>query len=243
MGFPFGRKGLSLQEQLQLARGGDREARDNLIRSFIPFILRVASQTRGRYVREGEDEEVSIGMLGFNEAIDHFDQERSKNFFAFAEQVIRRRLIDHYRREKRRQEVNFSDLEDQDNPGYPIDAEVRSSLAEHQRLTEAEAQREEILRYREILGAYGIELPELVRVSPKHRDARASARDVARMLVRDPDLAEHLRHSKELPLKELAARVSVSRKTLERQRKYIIALAVIALEGFTYLQAYLEGGE
>lgn len=243
MGFPFGRRGRTPQELLQLAREGDREARERLIDSFTPFILRVASQSRGRYVQVGEDEEVSIGMLAFNEAIDHFDDRRGKNFLAFAEQVIRRRLIDHYRRERRgAREVNFSELKDQENPGYPLEAEVRMAVEEHRRVAEAEDQREEILRYRDLLAAYGISLPELVRISPKHRDARDSARKVARVLAEDPELAEHLRRLKELPLKELSSRVAVSRKTLERQRKYIIALALIAMEDFDHLRGYVEGG-
>jgi len=58
-------------------------------------------------------------------------------------------------------------------------------------------------------------------------------------VAEDPALAGHLLNRRELPLKQLERRVDVSRKTLERQRKYIIAVALLLLEDFIYLRGYI----
>ena len=64
--------------------------------------------------------------------------------------------------------------------------------------------------------------------------------EVARILANDPELLKYLTHRKALPLKELEKVVKVSRKTLERQRKYIITLTLILVGEFHYLQEYLK---
>jgi RNA polymerase sigma factor len=46
---------------------------------------------------------------------------------------------------------------------------------------------------------------------------------------------------KRLPIKELERHVHISRKTIERNRKYIIAIAIILSGEFHYLQDYIKG--
>ena len=91
-----------------------------------------------------------------------------------------------------------------------------------------------------MLSEYGVRLSELVKISPKHQDARDRALEVARILANDPELLKFLTQRKALPLKELEKVVKVSRKTLERQRKYIITLTLILVGEFHYLQEYLK---
>ncbi|HYF78723.1 MAG TPA: sigma-70 family RNA polymerase sigma factor, partial [Symbiobacteriaceae bacterium] len=102
---------------LEPARRGDEQARNDLIRQYTPLVLRVGSQVSGRYLQVGRDEEVSIGMIALNEAIDRFDADRGASFISFAEMVIKRRLIDYYRRQKGRSEIPMSELESEDDEG------------------------------------------------------------------------------------------------------------------------------
>ena len=44
-----------------------------------------------------------------------------------------------------------------------------------------------------------------------------------------------------IPIKELDTKVDVSKKTLERNRKYIIALVLILSGDYVYLKDYLKG--
>lgn len=233
--------GASLIERLlEPARQGDKQAREELLRAYQPLVLRIGSQLSGRFVQVGRDEEVSVGLLALNEAIDRYEPARGASFIAFAEVVIKRRLIDHYRRSKPGQEIPLSELEGDGDSGGPIQAyEVKEATDRFTREQEAADRREEIARYAKRLADFGILFSELTEVSPKHQDARERALDAARLVAGNALLAEHLRRKKELPLKQMEKEVRVSRKTLERQRKYIIAVALVLLEEFPFLRGYV----
>ncbi len=231
----------SPDQLLSWAKSGETEAREALISRFMPLILRAASRASGRYVRPGQDDEVSVGMIAFNEAIDSYDSTKGSSFLSFAEVVIRRRLIDYYRKEAGRPEVPLTALDEEDEEGNVDNfAEKRQAVDAHLRRDQAAGCREEIERFKVVLREFGIGFSELVEISPKHEDARVRAIEAARMVAGNPAWSGHLRQRKELPLKELEKEAKVSRKTLERQRKYIIAIALILMEDLHYLRDYLN---
>jgi RNA polymerase sigma factor len=240
VGFLFGLPGEAPRELIRRAQAGEDTARDDLITRYEPLILRMASRAVGRYIRKGQDEEASIALLAFNEAITSFDPDRGRGFVRFAEQVIRRRLVDHYRRQ-RRPEVVMSDLEEEDDEGHAyVPILAQAAIERDRQETEAAARREEIETFERRLRPFGLSLAELARICPRHEDSRRSAMAVGRMVADDPELREHLNSRRELPMKALEERVSVSRKTLERQRKYIIAVAILAAGEFPHLHDYLR---
>lgn len=228
--------------RLAAAREGDAEARDDLIRSYLPLVLKVASRTCGRYLQVGRDDEVSVGLMAFNEAIDRYQENSGASFVSFAEMVIRRRLIDHFRRESARPETPLSEFEQQDEEGEawsPV--EIRGAIAAHRARQESADRRDDVVRYRQVLQEYGIALEELVRLTPRHRDARERAITVAREVARRTEWCQQLRRTRSLPLKEMEreSRLGVSRKTLERQRKYIVAVALLFMEDLEGLRGYV----
>lgn len=229
-----------VERLLEPARQGDKQAREELLQAYQPLVLRIGAQLSGRFLQVGRDEEVSIGLLALNEAIDRYDPTRGAPFIPFAEVVIKRRLIDHYRRQKSGHEIPLSELAGDDEIGGPVQAyEVQEATERFTREQEAADRREEIARYAKRLLEFGIRFTELVEVCPKHRDARDRALEAARLVANTASFADHLRSKKELPLKHLEQHVGVSRKTLERQRKYIIAVALIFLEEFHFLKGYV----
>lgn len=230
---------------VQQAQKGDSRAREALLRAYRPFVMKAAAGVSGRYIRAGRDDEASVAMLAFNEAISSYRHQRGSSFFSFAEMVIRRRLIDYFRKASgRRVEIPMSGLVpdgeagEADDPLPQIEAETAQRQFEDAMV--ARERREEILRLAGLLAGFGIEFQDLVRLSPRHRDARERALEVARLIVATPALAQQLLRRRSLPLRELEALCHVSRKTLERQRKYIIALALILGGDFPHLRAYLE---
>lgn len=231
-----------LEELVKQAQAGNNQSREALLKNYTPFILAVAARVGGRYVRLGEDDEAGIGLMAFNEAVDSFRFDRGVSFLPFAEMVIRRRLVDYYRRQKHHaREIPLSELEDTDEEGRvtsPLQARQAGEV--YRQEIEAWERKQEIAGYREALAAYGISLEELVRVSPRHEDARRRAMEVARLVASDPRLREHLQTHRTLPIRELEMQCHLSRKTLERQRKYIIAVAIIYLGEYHFLQEYLR---
>ena len=239
MGLHFGGQSHG-DEMLRRARQGDREARDALLRDFMPFILRVASQVGGRYIRPGEDEEVSVGLLAFNEAIDAYVPERGV-FLSFAQTVITRRLIDHYRRRRKEPAVPLSELESDEGAEHarPTVLDLAATSA-WQRREEDEARRAEIGELSSALAAFGIRLNDLPKYCPRHRDARERAIKVAEALAGDRDMAQQLLTTGVLPLTALAKATGATRKTLERHRRYIITAALIFVHEWPELKSYLR---
>lgn len=249
MGFLF-RKNASQEvwadseELITEARKGNHWAREELIKKFTPFVLKVTSKVSGRYVRLGEDDEVSIGLMAFNEAIDCYDSTKNMAFLSFVETVMRRRLIDYYRKElPNLKNVPLSTFESDDDDNrenilYHIEAKQSNLI--HTEGNLAAERKEEILAYNRELQEYGISFAELVEISPKHEDARLRAMEVAGLIAQDREMAAYLKRKKELPLKVLSDRVDISRKTLERQRKYIIAVALILINDFGHLKQYVQ---
>lgn len=227
------------------AQEGDEKAREQLISAYRPFVMRAAASVSGRFVRAGQDDEASVALIAFNEAINSYRQQGGRSFFAFAEMVIRRRLIDHFRHEStRRREVPLSSLtlesEDGDAENPLVVAEAREAQRQFEDELLAQERREEILRLSGELGPMGIGFRDLVDRSPRHRDARERALEVARLIADRSEWVEQVRRRGSLPLKDLERHAGVSRKTLERQRKYIIALALILSGNYPHLQEYLK---
>lgn len=237
---------LEIRQAIAQVQQGDESVRDKLIKKYIPFILKVTSQVCKRFVRMGEDDEVSIALLAFNEALAKYDCRQATSFFSFAQAVIKRRMIDYFRKNSGKKEIPFSSVISEDDGENEILNQVdrltwQSSQNKYFEDDVQELRLEEILEYQKRLLDYGISLQELVEVSPKHQDARMAAYQVARIIAYNSRFQEYLARTKSLPLKDLEKEVRVSRKTLERQRKYIIALAVVLTGEFYFLDEYIEG--
>lgn len=239
------RKPARLAVLLDRLQQGDDSARDELLRGYAPFALSVASRVTGKFVRLGEDDESTVALVALDEAARAFDPQRG-GFLGFAREVIRRRVIDHLRKEGRRaREVPAGAMrpswEQDDLSGsaimQPLDRMIAEIAArEHE---EGQARHLEVMVFTQELGEFGIDLEELAHLAPRHRDARSNAAQVARNLVARPELRDYLVRRRQLPLKELAEMDGLGRKSLERHRKYIIALALIMMGDYEYLAGYL----
>ena len=120
-----------------------------------------------------------------------------------------------------------------------IDAEL--SIDAYKKKTENELRKEEIIRFTEVLKQYQLSFSDLLQQSPKHADARKNAILVAKTLAEHDELKELFLLKKKLPIKHLETQVEVSRKTIERNRKYIMAITLILIGDFIFLKDYIKG--
>jgi len=240
---------LEIDRGILLVQQGSEDAREGLIKKYLPFILKVTARTCKRFVYLEDDDEVSIALMAFNEALNKYNANQKTSFFTFAEMVIRNRLIDYFRQVKQgTRDIPWSSLlceeDKQESSTTTLDKLTWQKAVEaHYEQEIAEMRRDEIREYSEKLEEFGIEFKDLVKESPKHQDARMSAYQVAKLICEKGSYLDHLLKTKTLPLKTLGNEVQVSRKTLERRRKYIIALVIIIWGEFYFLQDYLEGLE
>ncbi|MGG3453978.1 RNA polymerase sigma-I factor [Paenibacillus rhizolycopersici] len=234
-----------INELLHQAQAGNNNERDLLIDYYRPFIIRAVSHVCKRQVGWNQDE-ASIGIIAFNEAIDRYLLASEKSFDNFAYMVIHHRLIDEFRRQGKYMQLESAiwDRRHAELDQSPL--EVASSLEIFEREQAAEALAEELRLYDVTLQQYGIDLEELEEVSPKHRDTRAQLIRIARIFSEHPQWINMLRTTKKLPAKEMLTVFKVSSKTLERNRKYLIALILIyASEEFKRIKttvSFAEGG-
>jgi RNA polymerase sigma factor len=141
------------------------------------------------------------------------------------------------------------DVEDEeDNVINPV--EIHQAIEKYEKQKGMEERAGEIMDLNRCLADYGIRFSDLVDASPKHDDSRQALFTISKQLSENEEFMRTMVAKRMLPIKELLDVVNVSRKTLERNRKFIIAVALIYSGSYPYLRDYLhikeesnEGGE
>lgn len=239
--FTTKKKKRTLEQSVLLIQQGNRTLLNEMIENYKPFIAKTVSSVCKRYIYETDDE-FSIGLIAFNEAIEKYSPEKGSSLLSFAEVLIKRRVIDYIRKQSKSQHVSidltYSSLEEE-SPGMVIVNEL--SLDDYKKKSDADLRKEEIVQFQTLLASFDLNFRDLVENSPKHSDARTNAIMVAKTLVENSELKNFLLEKKRLPIKELEKMVDVSRKTIERNRKYIIAIVLILSSDYLYMKDYLKG--
>ena len=230
-------------EQQVLQAKEDEGMLSQLIEERKNWILKCASSAVRHYVTDSDDE-WSVALWAFHEAVKSYEPGKG-NFLYFADLIIRRRLTDHFRSERRRENevsvepASFEGQVDQEN-GLAVDYQVRDEVAEASDQGDTAAQaREEIEAVQEILSAYGFSLFDLAECSPKAAKTRKACAQAVRIMLDTKGFMNTLRKTRALPLKELVKASGVSKKILDRHRRYIIAVAEILYGEYPLVREYL----
>jgi RNA polymerase sigma factor len=210
---------------------------DDFIVQYTPFINKTVSTICGRYITNQEDE-FSIGLNAFHEAIKLYSYKKGASFLSFAKLIIKRELIDFFRKESKYQSLT-SEQTGSDDIHKQYDDHVYSSYIKN---FDEVNRKEEIIHFSEMLKQFGISLETLVEVSPKHEDTREHIFSVVDLVTSDEEMLTFLYKKKKLPMKKLETKVNISRKSLEKHRKYIIAMSIISVNEYIYLKNYLKRG-
>lgn len=232
-----------IKDTLKKIKSGDNLLRERFIEDYKPFVIKVVSKTTFKYVDLQNSEEFSIGLIAFNEAIECYNESKNSNFFTFAQTVIKRRLIDYKRRNDKNSNVYPLTYFDND------ENEGKNSFEEKYFKVDASTQfdnieiKEEITMFTKRLSEYGITLNDLVESTPKHMDSKRLSIKIARVLSQNKDLFEKLDKKKKIPMVDLLKLVDVNPKTIERNRKFIIAVCFILNSNLEILQGYVKNVE
>lgn len=230
---------IPVEEIVVQIQQGDKEMHDYLLKSYQPFTAKAVSEVCKRYIDPLIDDEFSIGLSAFNEAIFLYCPEKGNSFLSFAKLIVKRKVIDYIRYNSKRQNyLSFDQFYDEERMENP--AEISVVIEQYNEEQDAINRREETLDYREKLREFNLSLSELAEVSPKHRDARDNAVKIARVLLDNDELKKYVLTKKKLPIKKLEKHVHVSKKTLERNRKFILAIFIVLNGNYIYLQDYLK---
>ena len=146
----------------------DMAAADEMIRAYMPFIRKETAKFLKRPLVEENDDELSIAMIAFHEAIQDYSIIRG-SFLHFAALHIKSRLIDHFRKETRHRGLISMDhpaSEEEDTP-------LRDKLADPEDLIHdgmlRDATRSEIEEFSASIRTFGIHLSDVAAHCPQQQ--------------------------------------------------------------------------
>ena len=222
----------------------NRFLRSHFIRKNQKFVLDSCRKICRRFITVNDDE-WSVALIAFNEAIDSYDENKG-DFYGLAYTIMERRLIDYARKEKRHEnEVPVAgyvlDGTLDDDPD-PIDKKAAQAAADSiPQHPQAEA---EIAEIQTILQSYGFSFRHLVKASPKAEKTKKQCAIAVGILLEKEELKETMRRTHSLPAKEIMAaalaekQIKLKAGVLERCRKYIIAVTEILDGDYPVLASY-----
>lgn len=231
---------VSLNKRVEQIKDNDKEI-NKLVEEYKPFIAACVEKATGRYVTYGKDDELSIALLAFVEAIKSHDSMKG-SFLSFAQSVIKRRLIDYYRKEKKNSNVislneYYSNDEEDERDlsiGESLDKYWEREISEYRRL-ELEELKKELLKW-------DITFFQLAEASPKHDKTKRLYAEIIKFLLSQPELIQQIKNKRYLPIAEIEKGLSIPRKKIERARKYILAVLIIATGDYQYIKDFIDWG-
>ena len=230
--------GHELVEQVYAAKT-DTEAADSLIRQYMGFIRAETAKYLHRAPIEGQDEELSIVLLAFYEAILGYEKNRGA-FLAYASRGIRSRLIDYYRKEKRHAEVTslHEPVSDEKSDTLKID-HLEHPENEIEKSHHRSATRDETEEFGKQLLEFGISFSDVADNCPRQERTLQACRRVLTAARENPELLNELLRTKKLPIAALSDISKTDKKTMERHRKYLIAILLAFTNGYEIIRGHL----
>lgn len=230
---------ISLNQRVENIKGNNDEI-NKLLEEYKPFIASVVEGAICRYVRYGEDDELSIGLISFEEAIRVYDISKG-NFLAFARNVIKRRLIDYYRKEKKHNKVVQIVERHETNDGEEeIDNTIYESIRIHTEKQISECRLAEIQDLKNELSSWGLTFFDVAQNSPKQEGTRKIYKTAIDTVVNNPSILNTMIVKKYLPINEIEKISKIPRKKIERARNYIVAVVLIMIGDYEYLKDFID---
>lgn len=217
----------------------DNTAADELLSQYLPFIKSETAKFIKRPAREGYDDELSIAMFAFHEATVAYQKGKGA-FLPFAARAIRNRLIDFSRREKRH--MNLIPLDDSNNDDDDRTMMEKAGLSENNvaEYAQRNVAKNEIAHFAEELNAYDLNLTDIADNCPKQKRTLKACHQALEYAKANPMIFEALIETKKLPIRQLSHGADVSKKTLERHRRYMIAILLAYTNGFEIIRGHLK---
>lgn len=229
---------MELQKRIIACRNNPYEL-NNFITEYKPFITKSVQEHVGRFVEYGRDDELSVGLMAFEEAIRSYDMDKG-SFLTFAKNVIKRRLIDEYRKEKKHNNtIPLSSFYDE-NEDKQIDITEKQAIIASKELDESSVRKLEILDIQKELSEYEISFFDLPNISPKHAETKIIYKEMINAVINSSDLLNTLKSKKYLPIAQIEKITGIHRKKIERARKYIIAVSIILTGDYKYIQNFIN---
>jgi RNA polymerase sigma factor len=216
----------------------DSQKADDFIRSYIPFIRSEASKAVSRQCTE-HDDEYSIAMMAFYEAIMSYERFRGA-FLPYASTVIKSRLIDYNRKESRHKNNISLYQETSETDERELIETIPDKTDNFEELVDRQATQQEIQELSRVMKDFGISFSDVADNCPKQERTLKSCGDAIRYAANNKELLDLLLRTKKLPMAELVAGSGAERRSLERHRKYILAMLLVQTNGYEMIRGHIK---
>ncbi len=215
----------------------DMQIADELIKEYMPFIKSETSKFLHR-VPTYDDDELSISMIAFHEAIRSYSRTRG-SFLKYASVIIKNRLIDYARKEQKQSGVLSIEMlgEERKTSVENNMPDEKDEIAEYEMRDATKSEIVELVRQME---PFGVSLSDVADNCPKQQKTIKACADAIEYAKQHPELLDEFLRTKRLPIAELTKGSGAERKTLERHRKYLVALLLIYTNGYEIIRGHIK---
>ncbi len=203
-----------------------------LIEDYLPFIIKTISKFTNRYVSIENDEEFSIGLVAFHEAVQKYENDKGP-FMPFAKLVITSRLKNYFNKEN--QNKGHISIENLEEEGIKLEDSLQNPIEDKSSLLH------EIDLLKEEINLFGFSLEDLVDEAPKHSDTRNNAIQLSEKISQDEPIMDFMYIKKRLPIKQIALKYSITQKVIKGSKKFIITSTIIFYKNFRNLRFWIKG--
>lgn len=229
-----------IMDEQALIAAKDEIALENFIQANYRFIGTSAYQACHHYVSNSDDE-WSIALISFTDAVKTYDSTKG-HFSSYARLLIKRSLIDYYRKE------NQHNLELSVTPdtfdGQPLDDSeynpTKWEVTEKTASTPDQSLTDEIQAANALLQEFGFSFFDLSASSPKTRKTKENCKIAVRYILDHPILMDEMTQTHQLSLKIIQKNTHLPRKLLDKHRRYIIAAVIILSGEYPLLSEYMS---
>ncbi|WP_195963924.1 sigma factor [Clostridium cuniculi] len=202
-----------------------------LIDNYMPLIIKTVSSITGRYVSVKNDDEFSIALMAFKEAVDKYDENKGI-FSSFAKLVISSRVKNHLVRENKHNKVES--IEELSESGINIEDIYHTEIEGSDEISI------EISKLKDEINKFGFSFEDLVEDAPKHDDTRKRAISISEKVNDEVILKNFMYEKRRLPIKQISLKFSVTEKILKRSKRFIISVVIILDKNFRNLKLWVR---
>ena len=167
-------------------------------------------------------------------------------FLKYASLRIRHRLIDNYRSEKNNNTNISLDAPSDDEGNSTLLDTIKDEDTPIEDMEIRQATAQEIAHLTQQLQEFGVSLSDVADNSPQQKRTLAACQKAVAYSRAHKDILEEFLSTKKIPVTRLSKEAGVEKKTLERHRRYLVAVLLICTNGYEIMRSHivqvLKGG-
>lgn len=218
-----------LLKKIENCQAGNSQERNQLIKDYMPFIIKTSAEHLHRYIQVENCDEVTIAMMAFDEAITNYQAEKGA-FIHFAKRLIVNRLIDFQRLGNKPAVLSY------DDPNNHLNHDLFSS----ENIEKTLGNKTNLETYESILKVFGLTYDVLIEKSPKHSDTRLRGMKIGKESSQKPPIVDKLYASKRLPITLISTTFKVTLKIIKGSKAFITSVIIAYVERVDIITEWID---